>query len=70
MMGFVRQRLAQARSGTRVVTYHGFGAEPPEGYVLKADEACGSDRLQLWVKAYSVQRRPGTDRGRFDPAIQ
>jgi hypothetical protein len=53
----VRDRLAQARVGTRVVTYHGFGAQPPEGYVLATEEARGTDRLQLWIKQTSAQRR-------------
>jgi len=47
---FVRDRLAEARAGTRVVTYHGFGAPPPPGYVLEANEKVGSDCLELWVK--------------------
>jgi len=51
---FVRQRLAEARIGTRVVTYHGFGAAPPAGYALVVDEPAGSDRLLLWVKTEEV----------------
>jgi SAM-dependent methyltransferase len=49
---FVRQRLAAAKIGTRVVTYHGFGAAPPRGYVRTADERIGSGRLALWVKTH------------------
>ena len=47
---FVTQRLEAARPGTRVVTYHGFGAALLDGYDLAADEESGTDRLQLWVK--------------------
>jgi SAM-dependent methyltransferase len=46
----VRQRLAQARMGTRLVTYHGFGAPPPLGYDLDRLEPAGSDRVELWIK--------------------
>ena len=46
----VRERLARARPGTRVATYHGFGAPPPPGYELDRMDAIGSDRVELWVK--------------------
>ena len=46
----VRERLRVARIGTRVVTYHGFGASPPHGYQLDESVVIGSDRLELWVK--------------------
>jgi SAM-dependent methyltransferase len=42
------QRLAAMRSGTRVVTYHGFGGDMPEGFELLGREAAGTDELQLW----------------------
>jgi len=68
---FVRERLAEARPGTRLVTYHGFGAPPPEGYVLRADEARGTDRLQLWIKEAPVRRRRDTGREiADDPLVQ
>ncbi len=47
---FVRSRLAVAKAGTRVVTYHGFGGDPPPGYTCRACEFIGTDRLELWVK--------------------
>jgi SAM-dependent methyltransferase len=47
----VWERLAAARAGTRVVTYHGFGTEPPPSYVLTAEEDVGTGSLQSWVKA-------------------
>ena len=46
----VLERLDQAPVGTRVVTYHGFGARPPLGYELAAEQAIGSDKLELWIK--------------------
>jgi protein-L-isoaspartate O-methyltransferase len=45
-----QDRLARARAGTRVVTYHGFGAPVPADYELLAMEVIGTDRLQLWEK--------------------
>ena len=50
----VRVRLALARVGTRVVTYHGFGASPPLGYDLARVEQAGSDRVELWIKSREV----------------
>jgi len=53
-----RDRLSDARPGTRVVTYHSMGAPIPDGYDLVHGEAIGTDRLELWVKGRSehVQR--------------
>ena len=45
----VVQRLAATRVGTRVVTYHGFGAALPTGYTLMSREPAGSDALELWI---------------------
>lgn len=45
-----RQRLAAARAGTRVVTYHTFGAPAPFGYELTETHPIGTDRLDLWIK--------------------
>jgi hypothetical protein len=60
---FVRQRLAEARIGTRVVAYHGFGGDPPPGYMLLADEPAGTDRLELWLKTRPTRgRRPSEPR--------
>jgi SAM-dependent methyltransferase len=52
----VRARLAQARLGARVVTYHGYGGDPPDGYDLVREERSGSDRISLWVKARPTRR--------------
>jgi hypothetical protein len=46
----VRSRLRRARTGARVVTYHGFGGELPPGFVLRRRERAGSDELELWIK--------------------
>ena len=48
----VRQRLLVSRIGTRVVTYHGFGAPPPYGYDLIEDH--GPRALQLWIKTRHI----------------
>lgn len=45
-----RERLARARVGTRVVTYHSFGAPAPTDYELVETHPAGTDRLELWVK--------------------
>ena len=49
-MALTRERLMEARVGTRVVTYHGPRAGLPWGYELCDFEPCGSDVLELWVK--------------------
>ena len=48
-----RQRLARTGIGTRLVTYHGFGAPPPRGYELVTREAFGRGSIDLWVKTQS-----------------
>ncbi len=45
-----KERLADARIGTRVVTYHGLGAAPPSGYECTFAESFGFDRIELWIK--------------------
>jgi protein-L-isoaspartate O-methyltransferase len=44
------QRLAELRSGVRVVTYHGFGGDMPDELELIAREPAGTDALQLWLR--------------------
>ncbi len=46
----IEQRLAAARPGTRVVTYHGFGGKLPAGYTLISREPAGGDALELWIR--------------------
>jgi SAM-dependent methyltransferase len=50
----VRQRLALARVGTRVVTYHGYGAPAPMGYELARKDNAGSDCVELWIKTRAI----------------
>lgn len=46
----VRRKLASARIGTRVVTFHGLGAPLPPGYTEPSVDAAGNERLTLWIK--------------------
>ena len=46
-----RSRLIEARPGTRVVTYGGFGGEMPEGFICQLEESCYRDVLTLWIKS-------------------
>jgi tRNA A58 N-methylase Trm61 len=50
----VRERLALARVGTRVVTYHGYGAPTLPGYELARKDAAGSDWIELWIKTRAI----------------
>jgi predicted RNA methylase len=54
----VEQRLASAREGTRVVTYHGFGGKLPAGYTLISREPAGGDVLELWIRDASPTHVP------------
>jgi predicted RNA methylase len=45
-----RERLADARIGTRIVTFHGFGAEPPDTYEFVLAQMSPAGRLELWEK--------------------
>jgi hypothetical protein len=58
---FVRARLAEARVGTRVVTYHGFGAPPPSGYARFGCEEIGTGELELWVRTSAPCRDHAPD---------
>ena len=56
-----RQRLAAAAVGTRVVTYHSFGAPAPHGYDFVESHTIGTDQLELWIKTRhicNVERDP------------
>lgn len=44
------ERLATLRSGTRILTYHGFGGDMPDGYELARTERAGTDALRLWIR--------------------
>lgn len=52
----VRHKLARAAVGTRVVTYHGFGAPPPRGYSPSREDPIGCKRLELWIKTRTMMR--------------
>jgi len=45
-----QDRLAQAPSGTRVVTFHGMGGDMPDGYERVLQEFQDIGLLDLWVK--------------------
>jgi predicted RNA methylase len=49
--------MVDAPDGTRVVTYHGLGAELPAGYRLDSTEYIGTDALRLWIKDPLAARR-------------
>lgn len=57
----VRQRLALARVGTRVATYHGYGAPAPLGYELVRKDAAGSDCIELWIKTHAITSDAATE---------
>ena len=46
----VKDKLAGAKSGARILTYHGLGGRLPSDWVLIRSEAIGTDELQMWVK--------------------
>ncbi len=50
LVSLTEQRLALARRGTRVVTYHGFGGEMPSCFRLKVKEPRGTDFLECWER--------------------
>jgi SAM-dependent methyltransferase len=45
-----RRQLASTAPGTRLVTYHGFGGELPDGFDLVHQEPARQDRLCLWMR--------------------
>jgi len=45
-----RQQLRSTLPGTRLVTYHGFGGEMPEGFDFVHRETARQDRLCLWIR--------------------
>jgi len=53
-----RQRLGQARLGTRLVTYHGYGGSPPQGYELVSVTSIGTDAVELWIKTTTQPTLP------------
>jgi SAM-dependent methyltransferase len=45
--------LADLPSGTRVVTFHGYGGDMPSGFALAAAERAAAGQLALWIKQSS-----------------
>ena len=45
------RKLAEARSGTRVLTYYGHGGPMPPGYRIVLTEPAGANQLILWEKS-------------------
>ena len=45
-----QERLAEAPSGTRVVTFHGMGGEMPDGYERVLQEFQDTGFLELWIR--------------------
>ena len=45
-----QERLAEAPSGTRVVTFHGMGGDMPDGYERVLQEFQDIGFLELWIK--------------------
>jgi SAM-dependent methyltransferase len=44
-------KLATLRTGTRLVTLHGFGRDTPEGFDLELDEKAHDDHLCVWIRS-------------------
>lgn len=49
-IGRAERMLFEARPGTRVATYHGFGGQMVPGYDLVHTEQQGTGVIQIWVK--------------------
>jgi SAM-dependent methyltransferase len=47
----MEQMLERARTGTRVVTYHGFGGDMPPAWVRLLRERSHTGDLELWIKS-------------------
>ena len=52
-----QERLAEAPSGTRVVTFHGMGGEMPDGYERVLQEFQDTGFLELWIMSPSPEER-------------
>ena len=49
-LAIVEDRLAEMPSGTRIVTYQGFGGSMPSSFVLAYRDPVGAEFLSLWIK--------------------
>jgi hypothetical protein len=61
-IAMVEHRLSELATGTRVVTFHGFGGKMPPGFARAASDA-GDRELALWIKQ-PRPRRAGPARRR------
>jgi SAM-dependent methyltransferase len=52
----VSEKLRATRPGTRVVTYHGFGGEIPEGFELVECHRLREDEVCLWIRRRVARR--------------
>jgi SAM-dependent methyltransferase len=50
----VQKRLREAKIGTKVAIFHGFGGGIPQGYRRVLREEAASDFLDLWVKKEDI----------------
>jgi hypothetical protein len=55
----VRRKLASARLGTRIVTYHGYGAPLPLGYDRVPHAFVDCYQLERWIKRPRITRQLG-----------
>lgn len=51
MVKTAREKLAEAKPGSRVITYHGMGGRLTPDWQLIRTEEIHTDELQLWVKS-------------------
>jgi hypothetical protein len=58
----VEQRLSELATGTRAVTFHGFGGKMPPGFV-RAESEAADGALALWIKQGSRPDGAGPSRG-------
>lgn len=52
----VERALERAKSGTVVITYHGFGGRIPDTFAPIRNELAGSDVLRMWRKSLAPNR--------------
>jgi SAM-dependent methyltransferase len=56
----VAAKLTATRPGTRLVTYHGFGGDIPDGFELVEREKIRDDEVCLWIRSRARRRCRGT----------
>jgi SAM-dependent methyltransferase len=60
-------RLEQLEPGTRVATYHGFGADMPEGWEQTFKGEAGSGTLEVFIRQRARRELKSTEVGAGDP---